>query len=954
MMNRPRHQVFRISTAVLLAALPAAGAFAATTEIDVVTATDGAAGDWFGSSVNIDGTLAIVGARYDDIPSYNGAGSAYLIDGIDGSQIAKLTASDGRADDSFGMSVGISSTLAIVGAQWDNHHFLTDAGSAYLFDATATSDSTEVAKLTASDAAANDWFGRSVDISGPIAIVGAVYDQHGGRAKAGSAYLFDATVTTNSTEVAKLTASDRAAEDQFGVSLAIDGNTAVVGAWLDDYSSKTDAGSVYVFDSTVTTNSTETRKITPDAADISADDHFGISVDVSGALTIVGARDDDDPTAGTDAGSAYLFDVNTGTQLYKLTASDAASGDQFGQFVSISGRTAVVGARHNDDSGTSSGSAYLFDTSSGSEIAKITASNAGAEDRFGTRVAISGTSTLVGATREDTNGTDSGASYLFNTDVGTSQVAKPQADDAVAGDQYGGAVAINGAIGIIGARHDDDNGVSSGSAYLVDTSAKNTVGDQIIKLTASDAEAGDEFGASVAISNTNSLAIVGAISDDHSGKTDAGSAYLFDTTATSDSTEVRKLTASDADAGDRFGVSVGIDGDYAIVGADLNGDHGASSGSAYLFDTSDGTELDKLTASDAAGGDRFGESVSISGNIAIVGARFANQTSKADAGKAYLFDIDGTELDILTASDAATEDEFGTSVAISGTTAIVGAPKNDDDGTSSGSAYLFDALDGSQLFKLTASDAGASQFFGHSVSISGTTAVVGAWNDNDKGAASGSSYLFDVTDGSQIAKLTADDGAAGDRFGFTVGISGTTTIVGGHLNDDDGIDSGSAYIYDIGSSSSFASSSLSSSESITSPLFAPQGQIEGGSIAFSAVTVGASVNLDDIISLEITGEAGSILEILDFTITGPGADFYDLPTFTSVLLSIGEGTISSIAYDLTFLGGNVGDYDAVLAMNTNAGSVVYNLSASAVPEPGAALLLASGFCYLLGRSHRLA
>ena len=153
----------------------------------------------------------------------------------------------------------------------------------------------------------------------------------------------------------------------------------------------------------------ETAKLT--AADAAANDQFGFSVAISGNIAIVGAHRDDD--AGTDSGSAYLFDVTTGNQLFKLTALDAASADNFGRSVAISGNIAIVGARLNDDGGANSGSAYLFDVTTGNQLFKLTASDAAASDFFGESVAISGNTAIVGALFNDDAGSDSGSAYLF-------------------------------------------------------------------------------------------------------------------------------------------------------------------------------------------------------------------------------------------------------------------------------------------------------------------------------------------------------------------------------------------------------------------------------------------------------------------------------------------------------------------------------------------------------------
>jgi len=158
----------------------------------------------------------------------------------------------------------------------------------------------------------------------------------------------------------------------------------------------------------------------------------------------------------------------------------------------------------------------------------------------------------------------------------------------------------------------------------------------------------------------------------------------------------------------------------------------------------------------------------------------------------------GNQLWKLTADEADSMDVFGSSVAISGNTAIVGAPGDDHAGSYSGSAYLFDVTTGNQLWKLTADDADTSDWFGSSVAISGNTAIVGAFSDNDAGFRSGSAYLFDTSTGLQLSKLAASDGATGDQFGNSVAIFGTNAIVGANGNDDAGLDSGSAYIYSNG------------------------------------------------------------------------------------------------------------------------------------------------------------
>jgi hypothetical protein len=320
---------------------------------------------------------------------------------------------------------------------------------------------------------------------------------------------------------------------------------------------------------------------------------------------------------------------------------------------------------------------------------------------------------------------------------------------------FGHSVGISNDAAIVGSVRDGD---SSGSAYLFDVAT----GTQLAKLTASDSAANDEFGWSVGISGDT--AIIGAPSDDDFGNS-SGSAYLFDVTA---GAQLAKLTASDGAAHDNFGWSVGISGNTAIVGAPFDRDNGEQAGSAYLFDITTGAELAKLTPSDGAALDIFGWSVGISGDTAIVGAAYGDG-EHSRSGSAYLFDVrSGTQLVKLTASDGASGDGFGQTVDISGNRAIVGAPAANGE---SGSAYLFDVTTGTPLAKLLPN--GPMRGFGESVGISGDTATVGAFNRSIEYPL-GSLHVFSATTGIQLAEWPPFDAVVGG----SVDISGKSAIVG--------------------------------------------------------------------------------------------------------------------------------------------------------------------------------
>jgi hypothetical protein len=390
------------------------------------------------------------------------------------------------------------------------------------------------------------------------------------------------------------------------------------------------------------------------------------------------------PQAG--AGNAWL-------QRQNLTAADGAAWDEFGSSVSISGDYAIVGAYYDDDKGNNSGSAYIFkwDGTAWVQQQKLTASDGAGYDWFGRSVSISSDYAIVGAHKDDDKGIDSGSAYIFKRDGESwSQQAKLLASDGAAGDWFGRSVSISGDYAIVGSYKDDDKGIDSGSAYIFKRDETAWVQQQ--KLTDSDGDAYDSFGYSVSISGD--LAIVGAYGDDDKGY-NSGSAYIFKRDGTSWSQQ-QKLTASDGAAYDCFGYSVSTSGDYAIVGVVWDDDKGDDSGSAYIFKW-DGTawvEQQKLTASDGATSDYFGWSVSISGDLAIVGAIY-NDDKGSNSGSAYIFKRSGTswsQQQKLTASDGAADDNFGLSVSISGDYAIVGAYGDDDKGSDSGSAYVFESV----------------------------------------------------------------------------------------------------------------------------------------------------------------------------------------------------------------------------------------------------------------------
>jgi hypothetical protein len=681
-------------------------------------------------------------------------------------------------------------------------------GSAYVFIRNVDGSWTQQAKLTASDGARGDNFGYSVSVSGDTAVIGAFGDDN-----KGSAYVFTRSGTTW-TQQAKLTASTGDTYDRFGSSVSISGDKAVIGA----PGNGNEKGSAYLF-TRIGTTWYELKELT--ASDGAAYDRFGYSVSVSRATVMIGAYEEG------GGGSAYVFvpDRTGWIQQAKLTASDGAIGDIFGYSVSVNDSTAVIGAS-GDDGGV--GSAYVFIVNLNGEWtqqAKLTASDGAAGDHFGYSVSVSGDKAVFGTPKDDGR---NGSGYVF-TRSGTTwtQQAKLTASDGAAGDNFGYSVSISGDKAVFGAPYDDFN---KGSVYVFtsggttwmqqakltdndrdlfgssvsvsgDTTMFGAPGDDVgvgsayvlthlgtgymmSSLRSSDGEEYDNFGSSVSVSGDT--AVFGAPGDD--GR--KGSAYVFIRSG-STWTQQAKLTASDGAAYDRFGSSVSVSGDTAVIGA-----YGSNvnRGSVYVFTRSGTTwtQQAKLTASDGAIGDLFGYSVSISGDKAVIGAHMDD----GRIGSAYVFirNVDGswTQQAKLTASDGAVYDNFGYSVSVSGDTVVISA-FGDDEGK--GSVYMFtrSGTTWMEQAKLTASDGAAYDYFGYSVSVSGDKAIIGATGDDG----SGSAYMFtrSGTTWTQQAKLTAFDGAIGDLFGYSVSVNDNKVVICAFGDDDRGTDSGSAYVF---------------------------------------------------------------------------------------------------------------------------------------------------------------
>jgi hypothetical protein len=423
---------------------------------------------------------------------------------------------------------------------------------------------------------------------------------------------------------------------------------------------------------------------------------------------------------------------------------------------------------------------------------------------------------------------DRGAVYPLRIDPFIQQ-AELTANDGGANDALGYSVAVSGNTIVVGAPyHRVDGHAKQGAVYVFTMAAGGWANrTQTAELTASDGAAGDYLGGSVAVSGNTIVA--GATTHKVGADAKQGAVYVFTRPAGgwTNMTQTAELTASDGAGNDRLGFSVAVSGNTIVAGAvNRKVDGHAYQGAVYLFAMPAGgwanrTQTAELTASDGAYNDVLGYAVAVSGHTVVAGAPNHKVRGQAEAGAVYVFKMaaggwaNRTQTAELTASDGATQDGLGFSVAVSGSTIVAGAPyvtfiSARGESSSQGAAYVFTMAAGgwanhTQTAELTASDGGLDYYFGHSVAVAGDMIVAGGPNDTYAGAGGrvnhGAAYVFTMAAGgwtnrTQTAELTASGGAVGDDLGSSVAVSGDTIVAGAPDHKVGGnVAQGAAYVF---------------------------------------------------------------------------------------------------------------------------------------------------------------
>ena len=388
------------------------GSFAAQ---DFILAKDGKAEDYFGFSAAIDSGTLLVGAYKADVDGVMDAGAAYVyVFGENGwYQQAKLVAEPLFADDTLGGKVALKNDIAVLGAMRRDERG-KDSGAVVCFERQSNNwQQTQI--FIAPDTKPGDAFGQSLSLTDKHLVVGAPRNDALGK-DSGAAYIYERENGKWRYQT-KITANDGAGGDLFGISVAIDGNTVLVGADLHDEKAE-NAGAVYVY---VLDNNQWKQEAKLMASDGDKTDIFGVRVAISNNTALISARRDDIEGVGIDAGSAYIFERKgqTWKEKIKLTSPDGKADDRFGRGVALSENTAIVSAMNHDSNGVDTGALYVYkrEPSGWRYRSKITANVSLPKDRFGWNVGLSNDKAVITAPNHNGVGMDSGAVFIQDLNI---------------------------------------------------------------------------------------------------------------------------------------------------------------------------------------------------------------------------------------------------------------------------------------------------------------------------------------------------------------------------------------------------------------------------------------------------------------------------------------------------------------------------------------------------------
>ena len=705
----------------------------------------------------------------------------------------KITPSDIQNSTDYSVAIDMSADWLIVGAPLADGES-EDEGCAYIYHWNGSAWADEY-KLIASDADPDDQFGCSVAISDDMALVGAKYDDTCS-IDAGAVYAFYFNGVDWIEQ--KLTANDGTSHNHFGSCVDLDGNTAVIGTphrnEIGNHS-----GVIYTFTRSVN-NWSQITKLYP--SDSNLYDYFGSSVSVSNDWIAVGSSGNDE--AGNSSGAVYFFQKveNEWYERDKVTAEDSENNDNFGCQIDVCGDYTLITAINDDDNGPNSGSAYIFKRNGTNwlEQDKLISSDGNNADGFGISASLDGDYAVIGAAEHDDGiELDYGSAYIFKRNVNEwNEIDVILADTITSDDFFGNSVSINGTKVVVGCIGDDDNGIDSGSVFTFENDSDNFL--LTSKVFSTDGFAYRYFGSTIAMDGD--WLLVGVPTDNDAGEA-AGAAYIFHWNGV-DWEEISKICGSDTESGDQFGYSVKINGMDLLVSAPYEDSQDNNAGAVYFFDFN-GIDWDeqKVMADDGEAHNHFGYSIDLNDDTIVVGAPDRNENGNA-SGSVYLFTKNGEywlQTNKITPSDNSLYDYFGSSLAISDDWIGIGSSGNDEAGNSSGAVYFYQKNGEvwTEQDKVVALDTEQTDNFGYAIDLDGEYALISAIHDDDNGPNSGSAYIFKRNDTNWIEKykFVPADGLTGDGFGNSVAIEGIYAVIGSSehaINEE--LDCGKVYAYE--------------------------------------------------------------------------------------------------------------------------------------------------------------
>jgi hypothetical protein len=707
----------------------------------------------FGSSVAIDGNLRVVGAPLADFDGSIDVGVVYVFDTTSGGLLATLKNPNTNVVGYFGSQVAISGNVVVVGSPYAPYpSFYEGSGNAYLFNATT---GLLIAELSNPTPKISDYFGYGVAISGNTVVVGAPGGQAGAAARNGGvAHVYD---VVSGSLVATLNNPTPAPVDQFGLSVSVSGNIAVVGALGDD-TTATDSGTVYLFNATTGALAMTLANPTP-----AVGDGFGTSVSIFANTVAVGSPNDD--TRAEDGGTAYVFNATTGALVATLVDPRPFLDDRFGSSLAISGNKVAVGVAGDNVQGRDAGSVYLFDSATGTVLRRLASPKPEVDGRFAASLAISGNNVIIGANQEDKNNSkDSGSAYVFDASTGALAISLQNPTGSLASN-FGSQMALTENRFVVG--------TGRGEVYLFDRDTERLVA----KLADPSSKSDTSFGRAFAASG-NTVVV--------SGYAESGVVYVYNAVS---GELVSSLTIPESPSQYWFGVRLAVYENTICVGG--------FSDKVYLFDASTGALRATLSHPNAPVDNRFGYALAISGSKVVVGDPF-NNTGANFSGCAFVFDANTGELRAtLVNPTPATREEFGSSLAISDNIIVVSAREADVSGMSRGIAYTFNANNGQLIATLPSPIQTGTNNFGYSLGVSGNNVVIGDYVDDSLRGDSGIAHVFNATTGSLVASIANPTPKTNDNFGFSVAILGNAIALGARNDDTVHVNQGAAYLFTL-------------------------------------------------------------------------------------------------------------------------------------------------------------